>query len=93
MSTAFPPPPVPFDLPYPNARLCWALDVIGWTQRELSRRVHVGERTARDWCSGRRPIPDDLARWIETLAAVVMSLPLPFNWRPPAEAVPLDEIA
>jgi hypothetical protein len=37
----------------------------GESQRGLARRLGCPERLARSWCAGRRPIPDDVAAWLE----------------------------
>lgn len=34
-----------------------ALDVVGWSQAELSRRLKVHKNTVGDWVAGKYPVP------------------------------------
>ena len=51
------------------------LDDIGWSLRKLARRLHCDDGTVRQFGSGRRPIPANLATWLEHLAAAHRTLP------------------
>jgi ribosome-binding protein aMBF1 (putative translation factor) len=62
-------------------RMRWALEQIGWGQRELARRLAANESTIRAMARGNREIPIELAVWLETLASVHISLPKPAGWR------------
>ena len=57
-------------------RLRVLLDRIGWSQRELARRVGYDERQVRRWAAG-ATIPDDIAAWLEELDAVLARRPPP----------------
>lgn len=45
------------------------LDDIGWSLRKLARRLRCDDGTVRQFGTGRRPIPANLATWLEHLAA------------------------
>jgi len=51
------------------------LDDIGWSLRKLARRLRCDDGTVRQFGSGRRPIPANLATWLEHLAAAHRTLP------------------
>lgn len=51
------------------------LDNIGWSKRKLARRLRCDDGTVRQFGSGRRPIPANLATWLEHLAAAHRTLP------------------
>lgn len=52
------------------------LDAIGWTGRELARRLEVDERQVRRWSSGSE-MPQRVADWIEALAEAHQANPPP----------------
>jgi ribosome-binding protein aMBF1 (putative translation factor) len=58
----------------PALRLRAALDALGWSQRELARRLVLDERTVRRWALGEYQCPEPVLRWLEdganTIAAV-----------------------
>ncbi|MGE4045620.1 MAG: helix-turn-helix domain-containing protein [Acetobacteraceae bacterium] len=66
--------------------MSWALDVIGWPARELARRIHTNESSVRQMLRGRRGVPDVLGIWLETLAQMMIALPVPFTWREKVDA-------
>lgn len=47
-------------------RACIALP--GWSLRELARRTSEDDGTVRQMGSGKRPVPNDLAAWLERVA-------------------------
>jgi len=51
------------------------LDDIGWSLRKLARRLRCDDGTVRQFGSGRRPIPANLAIWLDHLAAAHRTLP------------------
>jgi len=53
------------------------LDQIGWNLRGFSNRVGSAETTVRRWAEGAYPVPDQIARWLEKLAAVHERNPVP----------------
>jgi transcriptional regulator with XRE-family HTH domain len=46
-----------------------ALRTIGWSQRELARRIGVDETRVRRWARGAAPVPEDVAAWLASAAA------------------------
>jgi transcriptional regulator with XRE-family HTH domain len=68
-----PDPPVGFSIPYPFARACWALDVLGWSKAELAGRLHTDEGSVRQYLRGKREIPAVLAMWLEALVATYIA--------------------
>jgi transcriptional regulator with XRE-family HTH domain len=50
---------------------------LGWSPRELARRLGVNESTTRNWISGRREPPDNVIDWLQARARAVGSLTLP----------------
>jgi hypothetical protein len=77
-----PEPTTPLQLPMPWRRLRYNLECIGWTQGEASRRLRIDDSTLRQMCTGKRPIPDKVAIWTETLVAIHRALPEPHEWTP-----------
>jgi hypothetical protein len=51
-------------------RLRECLDVLEWTLRELARRLKCDSGTIRQMGTGKRPVHESLAAWLEMLAAV-----------------------
>ena len=51
------------------------LDDVGWSLRKLARRLRCDDGTVRQFGTGRRPIPANLATWLEKLAAAHRTLP------------------
>jgi transcriptional regulator with XRE-family HTH domain len=49
--------------------LAEALRTIGWSQRELARRVGVDETQVRRWAAGKTAIPPALAVWLAKATA------------------------
>ena len=60
-----------------GARLGRCLIFIGWAKRELARRTGRHQTQIRRWLKGASPIPQDVAAWIEALAAFVAAHPGP----------------
>lgn len=50
------------------------LDDIGWSLRKLARRLRCDDGTVRQFGTGRRPVPANLAAWLESLAAAHRTL-------------------
>jgi len=70
-------------LPMSPARMAWCLAAIGWSPAVLAERLDGNERNFRRMRSGKSNIPDQLAGWLEQLAAAVLAQPLhPPHWRP-----------
>jgi transcriptional regulator with XRE-family HTH domain len=51
-----------------GVELAAALRTIGWSQRELARRVRVEETRVRRWVAGKAPMPLDLVAWLAKAA-------------------------
>ena len=68
-------------------RLNECLDVIGWGMNALARQAGVRPDTARNWMSGRDPVPAWAAAWIEDLVAYHLAHPMP---GPHADADAID---
>ena len=58
-------------------RLLICLAALGWTVRELARRVDRHRTTVMRWADGQSPVPDDVAAWLETLVAFHARHPAP----------------
>lgn len=50
------------------------LDDVGWSLRKLARRLRCDDGTVRQFGTGRRPIPANLAAWLESLSAAHCTL-------------------
>jgi hypothetical protein len=75
-------PPDGFALPLTPEHLAWQLDMIGWSAGELARRLNVPDHKVVVWIRGKSNIPNQVALWLETLAHIVTSIPMPIGWRP-----------
>lgn len=51
------------------ARLRECLALLRWSQRGLATAIGYDDRLVRRWVSGDRPIPEDVASWLEQAAA------------------------
>lgn len=57
------------------------LNMIGWSMRGVAERLRVHETLVRQWwATGRKPIPDEVAAWLEALARAHGRHPLPVGW-------------
>ena len=68
-----------------------ALGLLGINPAGLSLMLDCDERLARRWASGRVPIPDALAAWLEEAADLYARMPVPqpeWNRRPPRDEPP-----
>ena len=45
------------------------LAALEWSQRALARILNLPEGLVRQWARGARPIPEDVAAWLEEVAA------------------------
>jgi transcriptional regulator with XRE-family HTH domain len=75
-------PPDGFTLPLSSVHLAWQLDMIGWSDGELARRLNVAPNKVSRWRLGKSNIPNQVALWLETLACIVTSIPNPIGWCP-----------
>jgi hypothetical protein len=46
-----------------------ALAAIGWSARQIASATGRAESAGPDWTAGRRPIPSEVAAWVEAAAA------------------------
>jgi transcriptional regulator with XRE-family HTH domain len=53
------------------------LDILGWSQRQLSFETEVDEGTVRKWARGKNPIPESIANWIVKLSNFHIENPPP----------------
>jgi len=58
-------------------RLLICLTIIGWSDRNLARRIGRQQTTVVRWAKGLSPVPGDVAAWLETLAAFHVAHPGP----------------
>jgi plasmid maintenance system antidote protein VapI len=59
-------------------RLKEILDALGWNATALARRLGMSrERSAAEWISGRRAIPDPIADWLELMYRHQQTAPPP----------------
>ncbi len=59
----------------PEFRLC--LESLAWSQRSLARMLGLDHQSVRRWASGQNEIPDNVAKWLATLAAFHAKHPPP----------------
>jgi transcriptional regulator with XRE-family HTH domain len=59
-----------------------ALEMIGWGQRDVVRRVNMSQTHVRRWASGEYPVPEEVAVWLAKLAAAHADTPPPImQWK------------
>jgi hypothetical protein len=63
-----------------HARLRECCDTLGWGAGTLARQADVNLMTARRWLNGKVPIPADIARVIEKMAALAETLAHKPGW-------------
>ena len=54
-----------------------ALAALDWTQRGLADLLGIHPTTVRRWALGEARIPEQIAAWLETLAAFHRAHPVP----------------
>lgn len=59
------------------------VDTIGWTGHGLAAILGVHETRTRRWGTGRYPVPQNVADWLERLAAFHEKHPFPKGWEQP----------
>jgi transcriptional regulator with XRE-family HTH domain len=57
------------------------LEAIGWTRRELGRRLDVDKTQVLRWTTGGYQIPDATARWLRQVARWHDDHPAPPYWQ------------
>jgi hypothetical protein len=67
-------------------RFSEVMDTINWTLQQLSAVADRDYRLVRGWMSGRTAIPQDIAVWLEKLAAAHEANPPPA--KPPVRVYP-----
>jgi len=58
-------------------QLLVCLAVLGWSERELARRIGRHQTTIKRWTSGSGAVDDDTAAWLERLVAFHLAHPAP----------------
>jgi len=53
------------------------LDSIGWSAREVARRLGVSAASAQRWRLGRAPVPAAIATWLRRIEDAVTRHPPP----------------
>lgn len=59
------------------SRLVQCLETIGWTRRGVAAQIGLSEMSFRRYEAGTARVPDDIAAWLETLAAAHKANPAP----------------
>jgi len=59
------------------ARLRGCLDLLHWTPHALGEVLDVAERQVRYWLTGRAPVPEPIAAWLERRAEAMTADPPP----------------
>lgn len=67
-----------------SRRLLVCLSTLGWSVRDLARRLGRHQTTVARWANAISPVPGDVAAWLETLAAFHIAHPAPRVVRPVA---------
>ncbi|MCP1243866.1 helix-turn-helix domain-containing protein [Acetobacter lambici] len=62
-------------------RLKECLELIGWSQHELAKRVEADKQLVSEWVLGTSDIPASIAAWLETLGQIHAKFPNPKSWR------------
>ncbi len=70
--------------PMPPAVLRACMDSLGYTWRQVARMLQCDDRLVRRWMSGKFPVPDPVADWIERVLAArdaeAAKVPAPGPW-------------
>jgi transcriptional regulator with XRE-family HTH domain len=53
------------------------LEALGWTQRGFAALLGVAHNTVHRWALDQARIPDDIAEWLDEVAAFMRSHPPP----------------
>jgi DNA-binding transcriptional regulator YiaG len=65
----------------PSSEVSELLQTIGWSQRELARRLNITDSTVRSWISGRRMPPPPVVEWLQDIARRIQEAPAtPPGW-------------
>lgn len=58
-------------------RLLVCLAILGWSVRELARRLACHQTTVMRWTGATSGVPDDVAAWLEALVTFHLAHPVP----------------
>lgn len=61
-------------------RLRDCMTAIGWGGSALSEVLGINRTSVSNWMSGKFVVPQNVADWIERLAAAHDAYPLPMGW-------------
>jgi hypothetical protein len=81
MAYEVPEEPGEFSLPLSGARLQWQLEVLGWSQGELARRLDLRPTKVTQWANGSSFPPNRVGIWLEMLARSMVWNAQPPMWR------------
>lgn len=62
-------------------RLRLILSMLHWTQRGLAADLECSDRLVRMWAQADAAIPEDIADWLEALAALHTARPMRYRQR------------
>ena len=65
-----------------SGRLLVCLLVLGWSVRDLARRLDRHQTTVVRWANGLSLVPDEVAEWLEALVACHLARPAPRSAKP-----------
>lgn len=69
------------DTPVPakmsSYRLLICLVIVGWSVRDLARRLGRHQTSVMRWCNGLSPVPEEVADWLEKVVAFHAAHPAP----------------
>lgn len=66
-------------------RMRACLYAMNWSQRDLARVLEYSFTTIQRWTQGKQPIREEVADWLEGLAAPHFAAPRPEGWKPARE--------
>ncbi len=69
--------PAPLPAVMSSHRLLVCLAILGWSVRELARRLACHQTTVMRWTGATSPVPDEVAAWLEALTSFHAAHPAP----------------
>lgn len=56
------------------------LDAMRWSQRGLANTLNINETTVHRWATGERPVPSNVAAWLNLISVEPRRSPFPRDW-------------